>query len=164
MMMAIAGVLCAAVVQGQGAGSTAEKEKPAKWVAVNPVDFHWKIKDTLPHKPSSAHAAIVWGDPQRDGYAFFGKFPGGFSVPLHWHSNDVLVVMTKNSMIITPEGGAPVEIAEGGFFSLPAKMKYGAKCTKECVFLVWGSKPFDIFYENPKDDPRNSAHSQREKQ
>ena len=76
---------------------------------------------------------------------------------MHWHTNAVLVVMTKNSMVITPEGAAPREIKEGGFFSLPAKMKYVAQCAQECVFLAWGDKPFDILYENPNDDPRNSA-------
>ena len=60
-------------------------------------------------------------------------------------------------MVITPEGAAPHEIKEGGFFSLPAKMKYVAQCAQECVFLAWGDKPFDILYENPNDDPRNSA-------
>ncbi|MGI9101899.1 MAG: hypothetical protein ACR2IF_05595 [Terriglobales bacterium] len=129
----------------------------ATWVAINPSEFHWKLKDTLPAKPSPAHAAVVWGEPPKGAYAFFGKFPGGFTVPMHWHTNEVLVVMTKNSMVITPEGGVPREIQEGGFFSLPAGMKYVAQCAKECVFLAWGDKAFDIFYENPNDDPRKAV-------
>jgi len=68
-------------------------------------------------------------------------------------------VMTKKSMVITPEGGAASEIEQGGFFSLPARMKYVAHCAQECVFLAWGEEPFDIFYENPNDDPRKIADS-----
>lgn len=127
------------------------------WVVKNPADFQWKVKEALPQTPSPAHSAVAWGDPAKGGYAFFGKFPAGFTVPMHWHTNEVLVVMTKNSMVITPAGGAPRDIKEGGFFSLPAKMKYVAQCAQECVFLAWGDKPFDIFYENRNDDPRNGT-------
>ena len=125
-------------------------------VVKNPADLQWKLKEALPQTPSPAHAAVAWGDPATGAYAFFGKFPAGFTVPMHWHTNAVLVVMTKNSMVITPEGGVPREIQEGGFFSLPARMKYVAQCAQECVFLAWGDKPFDILYENLSDDPRNS--------
>jgi hypothetical protein len=151
--------LTVAVNGGMGITAAAQGVKQQHWVTRNPADFHWKLKDTLPAKPSPAHAAVVWGDPPNGAYAFFGKFPAGFTVPMHWHTNEVLVVMTKNSMKITPEGGESQEITEGGFFSLPAKMKYVAQCAQECVFLAWGDKPFDIFYENPNDDPRNTAKS-----
>jgi hypothetical protein len=154
-------ILCGGLAHAQGsapAGGGALATR-AQWVTVNPADFHWKLKDTLPQKPSPAHAAVVWGDPPNGAYVFFGKFPAGFTVPMHWHTNDVLVVMTKNSMVITPEGGEAREINEGGFFSLPAKMKYIAHCTQECVFLAWGDKAFDIFYESPNDDPRIGANA-----
>ena len=159
MVMALtlvcSGLAFAQGVAAAGADTLAGKQQ---WVTLNPADLHWKLKDTLPQKPSPAHAAVVWGDPPKGAYAFFGKFPAGFTVPLHWHTNEVLVVMAKNSMVITPDGGAPREIIEGGFFSLPAGMKYVARCAQECVFLAWGDKPFDIFYANPQDDPRKSSN------
>jgi hypothetical protein len=160
MMMIALGVavLTAFAAQTPGNASSADDAPSAQpWVVKNPDDFHWKVKDTLPQTPSPAHSAVAWGDPAKGPFAFFGKFPAGFTVPMHWHTNEVLVVMTKNSMVITPEGEAPREIKEGGFFSLPAKMKYVAQCAQECMFLAWGDKPFDIYYKNPKDDPRNTA-------
>jgi hypothetical protein len=152
-------LLTGSVAQAQGIASPADGGTPVvqPWVVMNPADLHWKVKDTLPQKPSPAHSAVAWGDPAKGAFAFFGKFPSGFTVPMHWHTNEVLVVMMKNSMVITPEGEAPREIKEGGFFSLPAKMKYVAQCAQECVFLAWGDKSFDIFYKNPKDDPRNAT-------
>jgi hypothetical protein len=56
-------------------------------IAKNPADLHWKVKDTLPQTPSPAHSAVAWGDPAKDAYAFFGKFPAGFTVPMRWHTN-----------------------------------------------------------------------------
>lgn len=120
----------------------------------NPGDRKWIRKDSLPQLPSPAHSATVWGDPANGAYAFIGRFPAGFTVPAHWHTNEVLVMMTRNGMVITPEGGKAVEIMEGGFFSLPAGMKYVAHCARECEFLAWGDKAFDIFYGNSHDDPR----------
>jgi len=163
MMIALGLANFSALVTQVRATYGAAEDVPAAtqpWVVMNPADYHWKVKDTLPHTPSPAHAAVAWGDPAKGAYAFFGKFPAGFTVPMHWHSNEVLVVMTKNSMVIKPEGGAPREIKKGGFFSLPAKMKYVASCAQECVFLAWGDKPFDIFYQDPNSDPRhgNGSH------
>jgi len=118
----------------------------------NPTEFHWKPKETL---PPGAFAANVHGDPQKGNYAFFGKFPAKYTVPMHWHTNDCMVVLMKGSMVIGRENTVPIEIEEGGFFTLPAGMRYTAHTPKDCIFLVWGWKPFDIFYANPMDDPRN---------
>ncbi len=152
-------LLTALMAQVSGMASSGDDVPMAghPWIVTNPSDLHWKPKEALPQTPSPAYSAVAWGDPAKGPYAFFGKFPAGFTVPMHWHTNEVLVVMTKNSMVITPEGDVPREIKEGGFFSLPAKMKYAAQCAQECVFLAWGDKPFDIFYKNPGDDPRNAA-------
>ena len=119
---------------------------------VNPSDFHWKPKETL---PPGARAATVHGDPQKGDYAFFGEFPANYTVPLHWHTNDCMVVITRGSMTIRPENAEPIDIVEGGFFMLPAKFRYVAHTQKDCIFLVWGREPFDIHYANAKDDPRN---------
>jgi len=120
----------------------------------NPGGFHWKPKDAL---PPGAFGAVVHGDPTKGDYDFFGRFPDGFTVPLHTHTNDCSVVMVKGSMVIARPGRADVEIGEGGYFLLPGKMSYVARCQKACTFLVHGDKPFDIIYLDPKDDPRLRA-------
>ncbi len=118
---------------------------------LNPAQFAWKPKDAL---PPGAHGAVVRGDPHQGPYAFFGRFPANFTVPMHWHTNDVAVVMTEGSMVIEPQQGTARRIEQGGYFFLPGQMRYVAKCAEACTFLGWGEKPFDIIYDNPKDDPR----------
>jgi uncharacterized protein DUF861 len=118
---------------------------------VNPADFHWKPKDAL---PPGAVGAVLRGDPAKGDYDFLGKFPASYTVPLHAHTNECVVVMRKGAMTITPASGKPVTIAEGGLFVLPAKLAYVARCDRPCEFLVHGSAPFDIVYSDPKDDPR----------
>jgi hypothetical protein len=118
---------------------------------LNPGDLHWKPKDAL---PPGAFGATLRGDPHAGDYDFVGKFPAKYTVPLHYHSNDCYVVMLKSAMVISRPGQADVEIAEGGYFSLPARMQYTAHCEAECTFLVQGEKPFDIIYADQRDDPR----------
>ena len=145
--------LCGAMLGGAATGLAEEKAKDPMPVA-NPSDFHWKPKETL---PPGANAVVVYGDTKTGPYDFFGKFPAKYTVPMHWHTSDCMVVMMKGSMVIARDKMPDVEIKEGGFFMLPGKMKYIARCENECTFLVHGTQPFDIFYANPKDDPRNAA-------
>ncbi len=126
----------------------------ASFPLINPGHLEWHPKPAL---PPGAHGAVVRGDPQVGPYAFFGRFPARFTVPMHWHTNDVAVVMTQGSMVIETEQGAVQTVEQGGYFLLPARMRYVAKCAASCTFLAWGEKPFDIFYANPKDDPRQQA-------
>lgn len=121
---------------------------------INPDQLAWKPKDAL---PKGAHGAVVRGDPHEGPYAFFGRFPGSYTVPMHFHTNDVAVVMTAGSMIIEPQGGVAATIAQGGYFFLPGQLNYVARCEKPCTFLAWGEKPFDIIYADAKDDPRKRA-------
>lgn len=117
---------------------------------INKLEWHPK-----PALPPGASSSVLYGDPSKGHYDFYGKFPAKYTVPMHWHSNDCMVTIIKGSMVIKRDGVPDVTVEQGGFFTLPAKMKYIAYTPKECIFQVHGEEPFDIFYFNPKDDPRN---------
>lgn len=133
------------------AGVAAAAAEGPRMTVVQPADRHWKPKTAL---PPGASGASLWGDPATGPYGFVGKFPANFRVPLHSHTNDVRVVMLKGSMVISYPGEADVEIAEGGYFLLPARRAYVASCARGCEFLAFDQLPFDILYADPKDDPR----------
>ncbi len=120
-------------------------------LAINPAEFHWKPKDAL---PPGASGAVLRGDPAKTAYDFVAKFPDHFTVPMHTHTNEMVVVMLEGTMVIGRTGEKDVAIEKGGLFVLPAKMAYTAHCEAACTFLVHGEKPFEIIYSNPKDDPR----------
>ncbi len=133
------------------------KPRPSEaMVVVDVSSLSWNPKETLPPGANSANA---YGIPAEGKYAFYGKFPGNYTVPMHWHSNDVWVLIVKGSMVIGRDGLPDSTIKEGGFFFLPGLMQYVAHCDEECIFLAYGYEPFDIFYRNPKDDPRNKPKS-----
>ncbi len=118
---------------------------------VQAADFHWKPKEAL---PAGAFGAVLRGDPTKGAYDFVGKFPDKYSVPLHSHTNECVVVMLGGTMVIGRAHEPDVAIAEHGLFVLPAQMAYTAHCEHACMFLVHGDKPFDIVYADPKQDPR----------
>jgi hypothetical protein len=146
------GLLSATALVALAAGPTFLPAAPAAppYPIINPDELQWVPKDAL---PPGAHGAIVRGDPHAGPYAFFGRFPANFTVPSHWHTNDVAVVMTEGSMEITT-GISSRRIEQGGYFFLPGEMRYIARCDKPCKFLAWGEKPFEIHYEHREDDPR----------
>jgi hypothetical protein len=121
---------------------------------VQAADLQWKAKEAL---PPGAFGAVMRGDPAKGEYDFVGKFPAQYTVPMHLHTNDVVVVMLDGSMTIGRSGRPDVTIAPHGLFVLPAKMPYTAHCESACTFLVHGDRPFDIIYSDPKDDPRKKT-------
>jgi hypothetical protein len=121
-------------------------------IVKNLGQLEWHPKPAL---PPGAKSSIAIGDPSKGHYDFYGNFPADYTVPLHWHTNDCTVIMISGSMTIKRDNAADVTIEQGGLFTLPAKMKYVAYSSKGCIFLVHGEQPFDIFYVNSKDDPRN---------
>jgi hypothetical protein len=123
-------------------------------VAVNPADAHWKPKEAL---PPGAFGATLRGDPTKGDYDFIGKFPAKYTVPMHWHTSECVVVMRRGAMTIGRAGEKDQTIAEGGLFVLSAKLAYTAHCEAECEFLVHGTAPFDIIYSKPEDDPRKKS-------
>lgn len=127
------------------------RAEPDPMPVVQLADAVWKPKEALPH---GAFGAVLRGDPAKGGYDFLGKFPASYTVPRHYHTNDVVVVMLKGTMVIGRDGRAATSIGEHGLFVLPAKLVYTAHCAAACLFLVHGDKPFDIIYADPKDDPR----------
>lgn len=134
----------------------AKSEPSDRMLIVDLLNLGWKPKETLPPGASSANA---YGVPAEGNYAFYGKFPKQYTVPMHWHTNDVWVLIVKGSMVIRRDGLSDSTIREGGFFFLPGLMQYIVYCCEECIFLAYGFKPFDIFYQDPKDDPRNKSGS-----
>jgi quercetin dioxygenase-like cupin family protein len=114
---------------------------------------------TPPGLPPGAQAAILLGDPDKEGpFVVRVKAPAGYIVPPHHHSKDetVTVLSGKTGMAMgeTVEKDASKTLVPGGFAYMPAGMVHYAWSAEESVIQISGNGPFDIIYANPKDDPR----------
>jgi quercetin dioxygenase-like cupin family protein len=112
-----------------------------------------------PSLPPGAEAAVLLGNPAKDGpFVFRIKFPAGFVVPPHRHSKDEAITVISGRFVVG--GGEKVDRASlkalpaGSFFFQPAGMVHYAFAETEAVVQVQGMGPFDVTYVDPKDDPR----------
>ena len=124
---------------------------PQPLLTARPGELVWHAKEAL---PPGAKGAVAHGDPARGEYAFYGLFPERFVVPPHWHTHDVDVLILEGMMVIERKGERPLTLPPRAFLRLPAHATYTAKCPRGCLFLAWGSDPFDIHYVDAADDPR----------
>jgi len=112
-----------------------------------------------PSLPKGAQAAVLLGNPAQQGpFVIRLKFPAGFIVPPHRHSEDEFVTVLSGSFTITPEEtvdrAAIKPLPPGSFMYMPAGTAHYAFAETEAVVQVQGMGPFDVVYVKASDDPR----------
>lgn len=112
-----------------------------------------------PSLPPGAQAAILLGSPAKEGpFVLRLKFPAGFTIPPHRHSEDELVTVMSGRVAIAVGGKldrtSVKPLPPASFVHLPAGMAHYAWTEVESVVQINGVGPFDVIYIDPKDDPR----------
>ena len=111
-----------------------------------------------PSLPPGAQAAALLGSPAKEGpFVLRLKFPAGFVIPPHRHSQDEVVTVISGGVAVAAgekldRAAKPLRAAS--FVHLPAGMPHFAFTTEETVVQINGMGPFDVMYIDPKDDPR----------
>jgi quercetin dioxygenase-like cupin family protein len=114
-----------------------------------------------PVVPSGAQAAILAGDPFKDGdaYTLRLKMPDGYRVAPHWHPTDENITVLSGTLgagmgdKCDPAAGKLLK--PGGFVCMPKGMHHYAWAKGPTIVQVHGIGPFAFTYVNPADDPRN---------
>ncbi len=122
----------------------------AKKAAVNMPVSEAKWND-MPGSPIKI--ATLWGNRDKGPeYGVLFKFPGGFEVPRHAHTNDYQGVAISGVWIHITEDGKPVELSPGGYVFQPGKQFHGDKCKgpEECMIMVHGHGKGDFILEPAK--------------
>jgi quercetin dioxygenase-like cupin family protein len=124
-------------------------------VFVNTKDLKWV--DAPADLPKGAQVAVLTGDPTKGAaFAMRLKFPDGYKIPPHWHSNaEQLTIISGNFIIHMGDTmkAEPHSLDAGGYHFLPAKMHHAAEIKGETIVQINGMGPFDIHYLNPADNP-----------
>ncbi len=176
---AVTAALCAtamvglAVAQDKAKAPAAKDAKPAaapaaapakdegpKHMVYNVGDLKWG--DAPPSLPKGAKVAVLHGDPGKaGGFAIMAKFPAGYTVPPHFHSQDENVTVISGNLLLgagdKAEAKGAHSVKAGGYSFMPAKMHHFAMAKGETVIQVAGQGPFEVTYINPADDPRKAA-------
>lgn len=123
--------------------------------------------DTVPWEPlkalpAGAQWAVLAGDPAEPGpFTIRVKFPDGYRVPAHWHSQGETVTVISGTFGIgmghSGDRGKVQALPAGGFAYMPAMLPHYAVITGETVIQVNGTGPFDLNYVDPSQDPRKQV-------
>lgn len=112
-----------------------------------------------PHLPAGVEMAVLSGNPGETGvFVLRLKFPAGYVVPPHTHSQDELVTVISGQLGVamgdTLDRDAAPFLMPRSFVQLPAGMAHFAWADEETVVQLAGMGPFDITYVEDVDDPR----------
>jgi len=118
--------------------------------------------ESLRALPAGAQWSVLAGNPAEPGpFAIRVKFPDGYRVPAHWHSQGETVTVISGTFGIgmghAGDRDKVQALPAGGFAYMPAMQPHYAIVTGETVIQVNGIGPFDLNYVDPSQDPRKQV-------
>jgi quercetin dioxygenase-like cupin family protein len=143
-----------------GVASTAPAEMMDGHTVVSPEEIKWG--PTPPALPPGAEAAVLFGDPGKEGlFALRLKLPEGYRVPPHMHPVDELATVISGTFSLgmgeTADRSKAQPLPAGSFFALPLGTAHYVFIDEETVLQISTVGPWGLTYVNPKDDPRQKS-------
>jgi quercetin dioxygenase-like cupin family protein len=113
-------------------------------LVAEPAKTAWVPAEKLGY-PAGGQVGLVGQDPVNTGKTMYFKMPGGYTLPLHWHTHGEHAVLIAGKGTLTV-AGKPVPVSAGSYVSLPSKTQHAFACEAgaECLMLVQSSGPADI--------------------
>ena len=157
ILLSIAAV--AAIGLASLAGSAAGQET-GEHKLISPQDIKWG--PAPPSVPSGAQAAVLYGDPSKQGlFAFRLKVPKGYHIAPHTHPEPEIVTVLSGTarlgMGTTADHDKAQALPAGSFFALSPGLAHYFFADEDTVLQLNSTGPWDIKYVNAKDDPRQKT-------
>ncbi len=148
----------AIVVVLAGAGGVAQDGEKAKQehILVSPDDVKWG--DAPAMLPAGAKAALLEGDPKKEGYFCMRlKLPAGYKLPAHNHpANERVTVISGKFHVGFGDKFDEAKLkafSPGSYLSFTPKSNHFAMASEETVVQLTTIGPWGLTYVNPDDDP-----------
>ena len=125
-----------------------------------PQDIKWGAAP--PSVPLGAQAAVLFGDPGKEGlFAFRLKMPKGYHIAPHTHPKPEVVTVISGTARLGMGTSADRSKAEilpaGSFFALTPGSAHYFFADEDTVIQLNSMGPWGIDYVNLKDDPRQKS-------
>ena len=126
---------------------------------IAPTDLKWGPASKA--LPAGAEAAILFGDPTKEGpFALRLKVPAGYVISPHTHPGIEMDTVISGTIYLgmgeKADRSAAKAISAGSFFALPPGMAHFAYFDEETVLQLNNNGPWAVKYINPADDPRKT--------
>jgi len=134
-----------AQASGKAKAKSGSKAKASGAVIMPAGDVKWTDLD--PTGAPGVKIADLWGNHATGAYGALIKFPGGFSAPLHTHTNTMKIVIVSGTFIHGPEGKPEVRLGPGSYMMQPGgNYRHTTACDKasECLFFAESNGKFDL--------------------
>jgi quercetin dioxygenase-like cupin family protein len=127
---------------------------------ITPQDVKWG--SAPPSVPPGAQAAVLYGDPGKEGlFAFRLKLPQGYHIAPHTHPKPEIVTVLSGTarlgMGATADHDKAQVLPASSFFALQPGSEHYFFADEETVIQINSTGPWGINYINPKDDPRTKT-------
>ena len=124
---------------------------------IRPDHVQWM--DAPPSLPPGAKAAILEGDPAKEGYfALRLHLPDGYRIPPHWHPNVERITIISGTFHLGTgdkfDPAAAEPLPAGSYAFMQPGMRHFARAEGDTVIQITTICPWAINYVNPADDPR----------
>ena len=116
------------------------KKEPVLWAA---EDIKW---EAMQGGSPGVMSAKLWGDQSKGAYGGLTKFPAGFKAPLHYHTNDIKMVVIKGAYTYKGKKYGP-----GSYLFIPGGDKHesGGVADSETIFFMEQPGKFDLIPVEP---------------
>jgi len=123
-------------------------------------DIKWS--PAPPSIPAGAQAAVLYGDPGKDGaFALRLKLPKGYALAPHTHPKPEVVTVISGTFRLgmgeTADRTKAQPLSAGSFFALQPGMAHFAFADEDTVIQLNSNGPWSLTYVNPNDDPRKKS-------
>lgn len=110
-------------------------------------DLKW---EQLKGGPPGVMSVMLWGDNTKGAYGGLTKFPAGFKAPLHYHTNDMKIVVIKGAYTYNGKKYGP-----GSYVFIPGGDKHvsGGVDDSETIFFIQQPGKFDL---KPVEPPKKN--------
>lgn len=155
-------LLLVCVLLTLAAGPLRAADEMPSMTVITPETLQWQ--DAPAAVPRGAKIAVLRGDPGKEGLFIIRlKAPANYTIPPHWHpaAENVSVLSGKlylsmGEVLDKSKGRA---IPAGGFAMMPPMMRHAAWTEGETEIQITALGPWQLYYVNPKDDPRSAMTS-----
>ena len=137
---------------------------PAAIAAAEPPHFITTAREVKwaagpPSLPPGAKAAILYGDPAKEGmFVMRLKLPPKYRIPPHTHPRPEIVTVISGvfniGMDSSGERRRARALSAGSFFAFAPGMTHYASVDRETIVQLSSTGPWTINYVNAADDPR----------